>query len=69
MLRARGIGVIFEKENINTLTESNEFLVTLFSGFAQAESESLSGNIVRGKMMSMQAGNVPLPIQEAAGLP
>lgn len=67
MLRARGIGVIFEKENINTLTESNEFLVTLFSGFAQAESESLSGNIVRGKMMSMQAGNVPFQYKKLLG--
>lgn len=37
MLKAHGIGVIFEKENINTLTESSEFLITLFSGFAQAE--------------------------------
>src|SRR5699024_6906153 len=45
MLKARGIGVIFEKENINSLTESSEFLITLFSGFAQAESESLSSNI------------------------
>ena len=42
MLKANGIGGIFEKENINTLTESSEFLITLFSGFAQAESESLS---------------------------
>lgn len=49
MLRARGIGVIFEKENINTLTESNEFLVTLFSGFAQAESESSAETLSEGK--------------------
>ena len=67
MLRARGIGVIFEKENINTLTESNEFLITLFSGFAQAESESLSGNIARGKMMSMQTGNVPFQYKKLLG--
>ncbi len=67
MLRARGIGVIFEKENINTFTESNEFLITLFSGFAQAESESLSGNIARGKMMSMQAGNVPFQYKKLLG--
>ena len=46
MLRANGIGVIFEKENINTLTESSEFLLTLFSGFAQAESESISKNVI-----------------------
>ena len=45
LLKANGIGVYFEKENINTLTESSEFLITLFSGFAQAESESLSKNV------------------------
>ena len=56
MLKANGIGVIFEKENINTLTESSEFLITLFSGFAQAESESLSKNIIWGKEESKKAG-------------
>ena len=45
LLKANGIGVYFEKENINTLTESIEFLITLFSGFVQAESESLSKNV------------------------
>ena len=59
MLKAHGIGVIFEKENINTLTESSEFLITLFSGFAQAESESLSKNIIWGKEESKKAGKVP----------
>ena len=58
MLKARGIGVIFEKENINTLTESSEFLITLFSGFAQAESESLSANIQLGIRMAMKEGKV-----------
>ena len=58
MLKAHGIGVIFEKENINTLTESSEFLITLFSGFAQAESESLSSNIQLGIRMAMKEGKV-----------
>lgn len=58
MLKARGIGVIFEKENINTLTESSEFLITLFSGFAQAESESLSVNVQLGIRMAMKEGKV-----------
>lgn len=58
MLKARGIGIIFEKENINTLTESSEFLITLFSGFAQAESESLSSNIQLGIRMAMKDGKV-----------
>lgn len=67
MLKARGIGVIFEKENINTLTESSEFLITLFSGFAQAESESLSKNVILGKRMSMEDGKVPFQYKKLLG--
>ena len=58
LLKANSIGVYFEKENINTLTESSEFLITLFSGFAQAESESLSKNVAWGWRKSAEAGNV-----------
>ena len=67
MLKAHGIGVIFEKENINTLTESSEFLITLFSGFAQAESESLSKNIIWGKEESKKAGKVPFQYKKLLG--
>ena len=67
MLKANGIGVIFEKENINTLTESSEFLITLFSGFAQAESESLSKNVTWGKQKSMEAGNVTFQYKKKQG--
>jgi DNA invertase Pin-like site-specific DNA recombinase len=67
MLKANGIGVIFEKENINTLTESSEFLMTLFSGFAQAESESLSKNVVWGKRKSMEDGNVSFQYSKLLG--
>jgi len=57
-LKSRGIAVYFEKENINTLKETSEFLITLFAGFAQAESESLSANVKWGKQKSMKDGNV-----------
>ena len=67
MLKANGIGVLFEKENINTLTESSEFLITLFSGFAQAESESLSRNIIWGRQKSMEAGYVPFQYNRLLG--
>ena len=67
MLRANGIGVIFEKENINTLTESSEFLLTLFSGFAQAESESISKNVIWGIQKSREAGNVPFQYTKLLG--
>ncbi len=67
MLRANGIGVIFEKENINTLTETSEFLITLFSGFAQAESESISKNVIWGIQKSREAGKVPFQYQKLLG--
>ena len=67
VLKANGVGVIFEKENINTLTESSEFLITLFSGFAQAESESLSKNVIWGKQKSVEQGNVPFQYKKLLG--
>ena len=67
MLKANGIGVIFEKENINTLTESSEFLITLFSGFAQAESESLSTIITWGQQQSMKNGKVNFQYSKLLG--
>ena len=67
MLRANGIGVIFEKENINTLTESSEFLLTLFSGFAQAESESISKATSWGIQKIREAGKVPFQYRKLLG--
>ena len=67
LLKANGIGVYFEKENINTLTESSEFLITLFSGFAQAESEALSKNIAWGKQKSAEAGKVDFQYKKMLG--
>ena len=67
LLKANGIGVYFEKENINTLTESSEFLITLFSGFAQAESESLSKNVTWGKQKSAETGKVPFQYKKMLG--
>ena len=67
LLKANGIGVYFEKENINTLTESSEILITLFSGFAQAESESLSKNVAWGKAKSAEAGKVTFQYKKMLG--
>ncbi|MCL2532111.1 MAG: recombinase family protein, partial [Oscillospiraceae bacterium] len=57
-LKAMGIGVIFEKENIDTRKASNEFLLTVFAGLAQAESESISQNVRWGKQKRAAQGNV-----------
>ena len=47
-LKDMGIGIIFEKEGINTLESSGELLLTLFSCFAQEESRSISENTTWG---------------------
>jgi DNA invertase Pin-like site-specific DNA recombinase len=43
-LKLLGIAVFFEKENINTLSEHSEQLLTILSSLAQSESESNSTN-------------------------
>ena len=55
-LKFMGIGIIFEKENINTLEVSSEFMLSLYSTFAQQESESQSQNVKMGKRSRYQQG-------------
>ncbi len=43
-LKALGVGILFEKENINTLTEKSELMLSILSSIAQGESEDISGN-------------------------
>ena len=58
MLRVMGIGIYFEKENINTLDMDSEMLITMLGAFAQAESESISRNVAWGKRKAIQSGKV-----------
>ena len=67
MLRAMGIGVIFEKENINTLDMDSEMLITMLGAFAQAESESISRNVAWGKRQAIREGNVPVNFKRLYG--
>ncbi len=60
-LKANNIGIIFEKEGINTLDAVSETFLTWFSAFAQAESESLSQNVTRGKRMGYKEGKFSFP--------
>ena len=41
-LKEMGVGIFFELQNINTLTEAGELMLTVLSAFAQAESENYS---------------------------
>lgn len=56
LLKGMGIGVLFEKEGINTLESSGELLLTLFSCFAQEESRSISENTAWGIRSKFQQG-------------
>ena len=66
-LKNLGIGVIFEKENINTLTMTSEFMIALYGSFAQAESESISKNVSWGKEKAYREGKVQFQYQNLLG--
>ena len=61
ILRQLGIGVLFEKENINSLPADSEFMITMYGAMAQSESESISGNIRRGRQMHAKVGTLKIP--------
>ena len=61
ILRQLGIGVLFEKENINSLPPDSEFMITMYGAMAQSESESISGNIRRGRQMHARIGTLKIP--------
>ena len=48
-LKALGIGIYFEKENIFTLDSKGEFLISVMSSISQEESRSISENITWGQ--------------------
>ena len=55
-LKKLGVSVFFEKENIDTAKMSGEIVATLMAAFAQAESESISGNLRWSYQKRMQSG-------------
>lgn len=54
----RGESGYFEKENVNTLFMDNEMILTFMMSQAQAESESLSGNVKWGHRKNFKDGKV-----------
>ena len=57
-LKAKGIEVYFEKENLWSLDEKTEFLLTIMASMAQEESRSISQNVTMGKRWGMKEGRV-----------
>ena len=55
-LKLLGIGVVFEKEGINTLSMGDEMLLNTFSAIAQEESVSISQNVRFSIKKKMESG-------------
>lgn len=55
-LKNLGIGVFFEKENINTLDAAGELLFTILSSLAQEEARNISENCTWGVRRNFQNG-------------
>ena len=66
-LKAIGVEVIFEKENLHTLDPKSEVMLTIMSSLAQEESRSISENVRWGKQKSMRDGKVSLAYSRFLG--
>ena len=58
LLKEKNVAIMFEKENINTLTMNGEMLLVILSSLAQQESESISANTTMGLKMKMKRGEM-----------
>ena len=53
-----GVGVLFEKEGIDTATPYSEIILTIFAAFAQEESRNTSERVKKGLQMRARNGKV-----------
>ena len=66
-LKAVGVEVIFEKENLHTFDPKCEVMLTIMSSLAQEESRSISENIRWSQQKNMQEGKVFMPYSTFLG--
>ncbi len=66
-LKAKGVEVYFEKENLWSLDDKTEFLLTIMASIAQEESRSISQNVTIGKRWSMKEGRVSFAYKNFLG--
>ena len=59
-LRERDIGVMFEKEAVDTRTMNSELILAFHSAFSQSESESISGNVRWGLRKAYENGTIQI---------
>jgi DNA invertase Pin-like site-specific DNA recombinase len=61
MLKNLGIGIYFQKENLDTLDSKSELFLTILSSMAQEESRSISENTKWGVQKRFQQGKAHVP--------
>lgn len=66
-LRSIGVGIFFELQNINTLSGEGELMLTILAAFAQAESESASGNVRTAIKQRFERGIAVFPLDRIYG--
>ncbi len=66
-LKANGVEIYFEKENLSSFDSSAELTFTILSAIAQEESRALSENVRWGKERSKEAGKVSVPYKHFLG--
>ena len=67
MLKAMGIGVLFEEQNIDTLKCDSELYLVIYAGFAQSESENISKNITWTFRKNFEEGKVTFMYKKLLG--
>ncbi len=66
-LKAKGVGVTFQKENIDTMDSKGELLITIMSSIAQEESRSISENVTWGWRKRLADGKVSVAYKHFLG--
>lgn len=66
-LKARGVEIYFEKENIWTMDSKGELLITIMSSLAQEESRSISENVKWGIRKKFADGKFSMPYSSFLG--
>ena len=66
-LKAQGIGIFFEEQNIDTLKNDSELYLVIYAGFAQSESESISKHITWTYRKNFEDGKVSFQYKRLLG--
>ena len=66
-LKANGVEVYFEKENIYTFDDKGELLLTIMSSIAQEEARNISENVTWGQRKRFADGKYTMPFKSFLG--